>query len=366
MKRMLLPIGAIAVAGITASALTVPAQANQVSSSDKLVGAAKAGAVLKFWLSNGGSRLKAADPYGVEHNAVPKHVSTGGTAADGRPGTVAASGGGAPATSSKNVNLPRTVGRVFFVLGRNLYSCSASSVQSQYRNLVVTAGHCVYDIESNGQVVDNWVFIPAYYDGKAPYGVYVGKQAFTHYDFDVYEDADRDYAFVTVYNGIGYDARKDAFVDLGPLGKNVGAQGLAYNQKVGAPVFAFGYPALPHGDGDWVYTGEKLKYCYGKPVYPVKEASAKVEEHMGLRCSMTGGSSGGPWILRYSNASRLGYVNGVISLGGDTDGNNRSDLITSPYFDGETYGVYKAARSLWSGSLVRKDGSIGITEVASR
>ena len=26
--------------------------------------------------------------------------------------------------------------------------------------------------------------------------------AFTHYDFDVYEDYDRDYAFVAVYNGI--------------------------------------------------------------------------------------------------------------------------------------------------------------------
>ncbi len=50
--------------------------------------------------------------------------------------------------------------------------------------------------------MDKWVFVPGYYQGKTPWGIYVGKTAYTHYDFDVYEDYDRDYAFVTVYNGI--------------------------------------------------------------------------------------------------------------------------------------------------------------------
>ncbi|GLW26901.1 hypothetical protein DI270_016555 [Microbispora triticiradicis] len=365
-KHVLLPIGAIAAAGLAATALTAPAQAGRVLTSTKLAGPAQAGSTVKFWLDGGGSKLKAADPYGMEHNTVPKHVSKGAPAADGKPGIVPAIGDEKKTTAkSKNVNLPKTVGRVFFSIGSGLYSCSASSVQSAYHNLVATAGHCVYDIESNHQVVDNWVFIPGYYDGKAPWGVYVGKQAFTHYDFDVYEDADRDYSFVTVYSGIGWDYQKNVYKDLGPLGNNVGGQGLAYNQKVGAPVFVFGYPAAPHGDGNYVWTGEKLKWCYGKPYFPVKEASVKAEEQVGLKCSMTGGSSGGPWILKYSSARRLGYINGVTSLGGDTDDNGRSDMISSPYFDGETYGVYKAAYSLWSGSLVRKDGTLGITEAKS-
>ncbi len=61
---------------------------------------------------------------------------------------------------------------------------------------------CVYDVETNKATLDYWVFVPGYYQGKTPWGIYVGKQAFTHYDFDVYEDGDRNYAFVTVYNGL--------------------------------------------------------------------------------------------------------------------------------------------------------------------
>ncbi len=80
--------------------------------------------------------------------------------------------------------------------------CSATSVQANYRNLVATAGHCVYDTESNKATLDKWVFIPGYYEGKTPWGIYVGKQAFTHYDYDVYEDGDRNFAFVTVCDGV--------------------------------------------------------------------------------------------------------------------------------------------------------------------
>lgn len=366
-QRVLLPV--VAAAGMVAATVTVtgPVQAApKQATGTKLASASEASKAVKFWLTDSGANLKAAKPYGLEHRAAPKHVSAGGgTAADGKPGVVPATGYEKPTSSkSKNVNLPKTVGRVFFTIGDGLYSCTATSVQSQYRNLVATAGHCVHDLD--GRAVADWVFIPGYYDGKAPWGAYIGKQAFTHHDFDVYKDVDRDYAFVTVYNGIRYDAKNDVFVDLGPLGKNVGGQGLAYNQKVGGSVFVFGYPTLAHRDGDRVWSGGKLTWCYGKPFFPVKETSVKVEEHIGLKCSMTGGSSGGPWILKYNSARRLGYLNGVTSLGGDTDGNGRTDTITSPYFDGETYSVYKAAYPRWSGSIVRKDGSLGITETASR
>ncbi|MFC5946276.1 hypothetical protein, partial [Micromonospora harpali] len=50
--------------------------------------------------------------------------------------------------------------------------------------------------------MDNWVFVPGYYQGKAPWGIYVGKTAWTHYDFSAFNDYDRDAAFVTVYNGL--------------------------------------------------------------------------------------------------------------------------------------------------------------------
>ncbi|WP_372444560.1 trypsin-like serine peptidase, partial [Sphaerisporangium melleum] len=111
-------------------------------------------------------------------------------------------------TKVKNVNLPKTIGKVFFTVGDKEYWCSASSVQAKYRNLVATAGHCVFDEGVQNGALDNWVFIPGYYQGKAPWGIYVGKAAYTHYDFAVYEDYDSDYAFVTVYNGIAYAGEK--------------------------------------------------------------------------------------------------------------------------------------------------------------
>jgi hypothetical protein len=234
--------------------------------------------------------------------------------------------------------------------------------------------------------MDRWVFIPGYYQGKAPWGIYVGKTAYTHYDFDVYEDGDRDYAFVTVYNGIkagrggdlrnvaewswkevdkrtyaGYDRflRKNRggkyyvvkFTDAGRLESNVGAQGLAYNQKVGSSVYVFGYPSGSHPDGNHAFTGQTLKWSYGK-TFAAKAPSVKGEELVGVKSSFTGeGSSGSSWLLRYSSAKRLGYLNGVTSGVSDTDGNQRIDTSVSPYFDGETYGVYKAAANNWSGSI---------------
>ncbi|WP_066938057.1 trypsin-like serine peptidase, partial [Microtetraspora fusca] len=205
MKRTLAFGGLVATAGLLAAGLAAPAQATNTVSSDTLANtnlAAKQ--VAAFWYGQAKANLLNATPYGVETKIVAKHVSKGGPAADSKPGVVPAIGDEKKAAAkSKNVNLPKTVGKVFFIgADKQPHWCSATSLQSNYRNLVATAGHCVYDTGKNAATMDKWVFIPGYYQGKTPWGIYVGKQAFTHYDFDVYEDGDRDYAFVTVYNGV--------------------------------------------------------------------------------------------------------------------------------------------------------------------
>ena len=68
---------------------------------------------------------------------------------------------------------------------------------------------------------------------------------------------------------------------------------------------------------------------------------------------MTTGSDGAPWLVKYSSAKRLGYVNGVTSLFGDSDKNGRIDVNTSAYFDGETAGVYNKAAAVWTGSIAK-------------
>ncbi|GAA3566057.1 hypothetical protein GCM10022419_053430 [Nonomuraea rosea] len=501
MKRILLPAsGAILATGLLAAGLAGTAQADDTLSADQLASDAKAAEILDFWTKADNAALKSAKAYYWDNKDVKKIVSKGGYTADGKPGSTAPIGEEKKSTvKSQNVNLPKTIGKVFFE-GRdgNLYWCSGTSIQAKYRNLVATAGHCVYDIAGNDEVVSRWVFVPGYYQGKAPWGIYVGKQAFTHYDFDVYEDFDRDYAFVTVYNGIGgvlnaatkvtyeeyqaakakgqatdvkateiskadydkgqngpdkvyydskpgedakvvgpdhpgavvekievtkakyeaakalgtgrgqgfqwgdpleeqvdkakYDAapedsrrtdaagnyfvthyyvqkwsvpgkdakyyRLDFYVishkikSVGRLGDNVGGQGFAWNQPTGKYVRTFGYPSNPHPDGSKPYSGVTPKWVYGKTgAKATKVPSLKIEEHISLKGAVTGGFNGSPWLLKYNNAKRLGYVNGVTSVLYDTDGNDRWDYLSSPYFDGETNTVYTAAANVWSGDI---------------
>ncbi|GAA4072912.1 hypothetical protein [Nonomuraea soli] len=203
MKRILLPAGgALLATGLLAAGLATSAQAESDVNVGSLVSSDKAQAAAEFWLAANGAALAAADEYRYDYKAVSKLVHTGGYSTDTKPGLI-----GEPktkVTKVHNVNIPRTIGKVFFTKngGKDLYWCSATSIQSNYKNLVATAGHCVYDVAGNEDVLENWVFVPGHYQNKAPYGVYVGKTAYTHSDFSVYEDYDRDYAFVTVYNGI--------------------------------------------------------------------------------------------------------------------------------------------------------------------
>ncbi|MFC5832909.1 trypsin-like serine peptidase [Nonomuraea insulae] len=511
MKRILIPAGgAILATGLLAAGLASTASAaSDVAKDDLATSAANANAIAAFWADNNGTALKAATESNIwdSKTDVAKMVSKGGATTDTKPGLTAPTGEEKKtSTKTQNVNMPKTIGKVFFVNGKGEKKwCSATSIQSQYRNLVATAGHCVYDTGANADTMDKWVFVPGYYQGKSPWGIYVGKQAFTHYDFDVYEDYDRDYAFVTVYNGVKVDGsessknvskaewdkytglkdakdveisreefragkldptssesffrkpgsapeatgpdypgaevgkvevsetkykaaplgkrngakfgepvtenvtaseaaaykalqEKDAekypalvktdprgnstithfftqqwykpgtdtkyyktvfyvidhkSLDAGRLGDAVGGQGFAYNQPTGKATRVFGYPASAHPDGNKAYTGVTPKWCYGTTSKKlVGSAAKKIEEHLALKCAMTEGADGGPWLYKYSNAKRLGYVNGVTSTFNDQDSNGRVDYISSPYFDGETNTVYKAAAAAWSGKLV--------------
>ncbi|MGJ6970196.1 trypsin-like serine peptidase, partial [Streptosporangium sp. G11] len=208
MKRILLPAGgAILATGLLAAGLAGTANAVPDWAYDTLAKDAPAAVdVAEFWLKINGAtnNLAKATPYTWETKATPKLNAGGGYTPDGKPGVVAPTGEEKKtAAKVKNINLPKSIGKVFFVDEKNqLKWCSATSIQGKYRNLVATAGHCVYDDKADASVMDNWVFVPGYYQGKTPWGIYVGKTAYTHYDFANYEDYDRDYAFVTVYNGV--------------------------------------------------------------------------------------------------------------------------------------------------------------------
>ncbi|GAA3445321.1 trypsin-like serine peptidase [Planomonospora venezuelensis] len=381
MKRALFPLGGAALAvGLLATCLAGTAQAADVWADDPMTAAgADALAVVDFWASAGNAALVRAVPVDGEWNA-PAMTPGGDYTPDGAPGTVAGAHevGYVPDTGgTTQTRLPRTIGKVFFLdhEGRERW-CSATSVHSAHRNVVSTAAHCVHNPAAGGQVMGKWVFVPGYYQGKAPWGIYVGKQAWTHRDFDTVKDHDRDYAFVNVHNGVRltgtaqatqaeYDAHTGskwiqngryhiaAAQDTGRLGDAVGGQGLAWNQQdVDRTIYAFAYPAGPNPDGSRPYTGVTPKWSYGRVSRNAYTSPARgIQEHMTLKSGFTPGADGGPFLERYSNAERLGYVNGVVSVFADQDRNGRYDLITSAYFDGETAAVYQKAAEVSSGPV---------------
>ncbi|MFI7449210.1 trypsin-like serine peptidase [Nonomuraea sp. NPDC049714] len=501
MKRLLIPLTATA---LSAAALAVPASAAVPTwASDPLAPKPADGySNANFWLDANGAALRKATQYHWDAKAVNKVVvaKASDQPDDGKPGSTAPATNAPAGAKVKNVNLPRTIGKVFFLDNKGEYHwCSATSIQSRHRNLVATAGHCVFE-NGKDDVYDKWVFVPGYYQGKAPWGVYAGAYAFTAYDLDTYDDYDGDFAFVAVHNGFRFNGQKqvgkaeydkwtgDKWVkdvaidaatyqkcvdlnggetadcwaklsttadivgpdykgdkkraykevekeqfdkapkgdgngtqaadkmvvdhvtqseykaykgpgyqkidaqgnftithyflkywvketaktdylrtvfyvglakDTGRLGDAVGGQGVAWNQPLGQQVTVFGYPGEPHPDGHKAFTGVTPKWCYGKTGTKTYQANTfRVETHQVLKCSMTGGADGGPWLLRYSNSKRTGYLNGVTSMFHDQDGNDRVDTISSPYFDGEVADVYNKANYAETKPVVGPNGEL--------
>ncbi|MFI6909219.1 trypsin-like serine peptidase [Nonomuraea sp. NPDC050394] len=367
-RRMAIPLAGLVAIGLAAGMMSGTASATQapkdVVSKNATTPATQA---VQFWTPD---RIRLATDMKDSLDISSRGVKGGTQSPDGPPGSVPPIGEEKTKTAkSKHVNLPNTVGRVFFTLpGANPNDpkswrfCSASSVQGKFRNLVATSAHCVYDTKKD-VFYDNWIFIPSYWDGnnawegKAPYGIYAARTFNAHDDFVVKEDYDFDYAFVNVYNGIKVKWEKVngkwqwTVKNVGRLGDNVGGQGFAWNRSTKVNVFSFGYPAGEHPDGDKPFTGRTMKWCYGKTKPMPSAPKYNLQEHIGFKCSFTAGASGGPFIYNYKSASRTGYLVGVNSVAWDTDGNDRYDHISSPYFNADTYKVYKAAANRWTGNF---------------
>jgi hypothetical protein len=187
----------------------------------------------------------------------------------------------------------RTTGRVFFRLDGVDYACSGSVVGGPAPDVVVTAAHCVSD-GAGGWAYD-WTFVPGYSDGRAPYGRYLARAFYVAGPWANGADEADDVAFVTVWPArVGGAMRSVA--------SEVGSQPIQFGHR-GSPAAVFGYPA----EGD--YNGASLDYCQG-PVRPDPYGAAD----SGIRCSMTEGDSGGPWLSDFRPAAGRGVITGVTSF----------------------------------------------------
>lgn len=208
-----------------------------------------------------------------------------------------------------------TTGRVFFTFQGMDYFCSASSVVSNNRSTVITAGHCVM---TNGVWHTRWAFVPAYRDGRGPYDIWPARLLLTTPQWSTSSDANHDIG-AAVLNELG--GRR--LVDV------VGGQGIVFNQPRGQDMYAFGYPARAP------YNGERLAYCSGT-VFDAPERP----QMLTMRCNMTEGASGGPWFLRFDEWSGLGYINSVNSLVNASQG-----VWRGPYFGASAQNLYNQAQN---------------------
>ncbi|GAA0964030.1 peptidase [Acrocarpospora macrocephala] len=199
----------------------------------------------------------------------------------------------------------RTTGRVFLTMDGVDFVCSAGSVRGANKDLVVTAGHCVKD--GTGSWAANWMFVPGYDAGREPYGSFPARRMFVAGPWSRSADDSYDVGMVAVATRGGKH-----------LADVVGAQEIGFNAPRGRHAYGFGFPADPP------YNGESLMYCAGG----TKPDPNEQTYDQGLRCDLTAGASGGPWLSGFDQATGKGTVTSVSSF---KYSNDRSTMY-GPYF----------------------------------
>ncbi|MGG5751962.1 trypsin-like serine peptidase [Zafaria sp. Z1313] len=204
------------------------------------------------------------------------------------PAAVAPAAEAAP--SAANENPVPHIGKVFFTLGGQDYVCSGNSVVSGNDSVVSTAGHCLN--EGPGSFASEFVFVPAYENGSAPYGQWPAETLYAPTAWIQQGDMSVDTAFAVLAEQGGQS-----------LADAVGASGVQFNAPTGQQYTAYGYPAASP------FNGQTLKSCSGTATPDSINPGFGTQ---GIPCDMTGGSSGGPWFI---NATHGGYQNSVNSYG---------------------------------------------------
>ncbi|GAA1279297.1 peptidase [Sphaerisporangium rubeum] len=212
----------------------------------------------------------------------------------------------------------RTTGRVFLTMRGSDYVCSAGAVRSRNMDVVVTAGHCVKD--GTGAWARNWTFVPGYDEGRRPYGAFTARRMFVPEPWSAKADDSYDLAMVAVAPSEGRH-----------LAEVVGGQDIAFNRPRGTRTFGFGFPA------DAPYDGRHLVYCAGDPhADPHRQT-----RDQGIRCDLTAGSSGGPWLSSFDPATGRGVVTSVSSFKYSDD----ATTMYGPYFGDHASKLFEAAQS---------------------
>jgi len=181
---------------------------------------------------------------------------------------------------SKN---PPAAGRAFFVFNTQTYVCSGSVVNAKNRDMVITAGHCVYNTTSK-QYATNWIFVPGYNNDERPDGTFVWRYIETNAEWRNKADYNYDVAVVLMNE----NEQKQHIQDAAGI-----AFGITLNAAKKVATNAFGFPMNMNN-------GETMSTCAAVSTNPTLFLMSSFKG-LQISCGMGGGASGGPWCQSYNS-----------------------------------------------------------------
>jgi hypothetical protein len=187
----------------------------------------------------------------------------------------------ATASARPYTNLPDRLNVKIFFTGASggNYVCSGTIVNSATKRMVSTAGHCVSD--GLGRFHSNFIVVPGYSSqcngcGDAPFGRWSARFVTTTTEWHSFSNFKQDVGYIVTNDRNGV-----RIVD------RLGGQGISFN-------------------------------------------AARSQLTIRISCNMTGGASGGGWLINQSGG--LGFVNGVNSYKYISGPKANSNHMYGPYF----------------------------------
>jgi V8-like Glu-specific endopeptidase len=221
----------------------------------------------------------------------------------------------------------RTEGRIFWDESDGVHFCSGTVVNTDNQSVVWTAGHCVHS-GRGGSFHANWRFVPGYNAGNAPYGQFGARELWSTTQW--MQNGGEHGPFLEDFGAaiVGRDSQNHTLMQAVN-----GGQGILFNQPVDQQFAQVGYPGEGQFDGSTMYA------CLNQTAEVLAERDGTTPTQIGVGCDMTGGSSGGAWIIGLQSDG-VGYVNSVTS-----NGSSVSPQMHGAYQGADAYALFQAVAS---------------------